>query len=50
MTFCSHCGWRRVIVKQRCRCCYEYLRRHGTDRPAVLVVRHVDRLNARYSN
>lgn len=42
--FCTNCGWRPPVAKARCRACYEYRRRHGTDRPADLVVAHVDRI------
>lgn len=35
---CLVCGG-PAIAKERCRTCYEYRRRHGTDRPEELVIR-----------
>lgn len=42
---CLVCRWRPSIVKGRCRTCYEYLRRNGSDRPDALVTAHAERLD-----
>ncbi len=42
---CTVCGWRSVVVKDRCRTWYEHRRRHGTDRTADLILSNLQRRN-----
>ena len=36
--FCAVCGRRPVKAKTRCGLCYDYLRRHGQERPTALDI------------
>jgi hypothetical protein len=36
---CMVCEWRRVYALKRCRSCYCYRRRHGSDKPESYLIR-----------
>lgn len=46
MTSCVVCEWAKVYKAQRCAACYWYRRRHGSERPEELIVRHGQRVLA----